>query len=177
MAFGADPPNYVQDAPGLEEQEDGFVDIGVLDQPESRTSPSSCISSRFGSTLPKSRPASPSHSPRLGPSRLSNAEKPFSYSPYDSSSSFFKVFNFLGNEKQQLKSKQRGRRKESRVWYAKRRVKWLVALIGLLGFFVLVNWMMLLRLPYNGVDSNDGSKEKDSSDSVTVTVRVCVFGL
>lgn len=59
---------------------------------------------------------------------------------------------FLWDQKQQLKVK----RKAAKAWYYRKRVKGLVGLIGLVGLFFLVNWIMLLRLQDQGVDSKAG---------------------
>lgn len=69
---------------------------------------------------------------------------------------------FLWDQKQQLKVK----RKAAKAWYYRKRVKGLVGLIGLVGLFFLVNWIMLLRLQDQGVDSKAGV-------SSSVSIRVC----
>lgn len=170
MSFSGNPLNADQDKQtGVD---DGLADSGVSDQSEPNTSSSSFINTRLGSNTPTSRQASPGVSPRLGPTRFSSSDR-FSDSQYDSSS--FSGLGSLWRRKQPLKSQQRAKRKVGRAWYGKKRVKGLVAVIGLLGFFLLFNWMMLLRLQDHGVDQRERSSGNSSSASVSVSIRVRTY--
>lgn len=157
MAFPGDPSNSVH---GRDDED------GVSDQSEPNTSSlSSFINARLGSNTPRSRQSSPGHSPRIGPSRFSSSDR-FSDSHYEPSVS---GLGSLWGRKQQRGKK----RKIGRTWYGKKSVKGLVAVIVLLGFFLLFNWMMLSRLQDHGV--NPTGKSSGNSPSVSVSIRVC-FG-
>nr|KJB57790.1 hypothetical protein B456_009G181200 [Gossypium raimondii] len=111
---------------------------------------------------PRSRQGSPSHSPRLGPSRFLNGEK---------SGASFVGAELLGklwaDRKKQPKN---AKRKGGKVWYQKERVKGLVVLTALVGLFFLVDWIMLLRLQDHRVGSDDRSSRNASSVSAQVKV-------
>lgn len=72
----------------------------------------------------------------------------------------------------------RGRKRTGRAWYQRRRVKLVVTVIGLLGCFFLVDWLMLLRLQ----DQDDGLEDfgvtenssLSSSSGVPSPIRVCL---
>ncbi|KAF2309082.1 hypothetical protein GH714_000368 [Hevea brasiliensis] len=112
----------------------------VSDRPET----SGFFHSRSNSATSISHQSSPSQSPRLGSSRLLSNDlyldnqhsKPFSSS------------NFLGffRDHQQRQLNRVVKRKGGRECYQRKRVKGLVAVIGLVGSFFLVIWFMLLRL-------------------------------
>ncbi|PON52147.1 O-fucosyltransferase [Parasponia andersonii] len=159
-----DPTLSPQDRPAREEE----IGVSVSDQSEQNTSWSSFINSRLNST-PRSRQSSPVHSPRLGPSRFSIADRS-SDSQYDSSSPWFKLSGFLWDQKKQ-KARQRAKRKVGRMWYGKKRIKGLVFLICLLGLFLLVNWVMLLRLQSHGVHPKAHSSGNSSSVSIRRGLR------
>ncbi|KAK5831514.1 O-fucosyltransferase 2-like isoform X1 [Gossypium arboreum] len=111
---------------------------------------------------PRSRQGSPSHSPRLCPSRFLNGEK--------SGASFVGaelLGKLWGDRKKQPKN---AKRKGGKVWYQKRRVKGLVVVTALVGFFFLVDWIMLLRLQDHRVGSDDRSSRNASSVSAQVKV-------
>ncbi|KAA3489035.1 O-fucosyltransferase family protein isoform 1 [Gossypium australe] len=112
---------------------------------------------------PRSRQGSPSHSPRLGPSRFLNGEK---------SGASFVGAELLGklwvDRKKQPKN---AKRKGGKVWYQKKRVKGLVVVTALVGLFFLVDWIMLLRLQDHRVGSDDRSSRNASSVSAQVKVR------
>ncbi|TYI27591.1 hypothetical protein ES332_A05G187600v1 [Gossypium tomentosum] len=111
---------------------------------------------------PRSRQGSPSHSPRLGPSRFLNGEK--------SGASFVGaelLGKLWGDRKKQPKN---AKRKGGKVWYQKRRVKGLVVVTALVGLFFLVDWIMLLRLQDHRVGSDDRSSRNASSVSAQVKV-------
>ncbi|KAH1065936.1 hypothetical protein J1N35_030923 [Gossypium stocksii] len=111
---------------------------------------------------PRSRQGSPSHSPRLGPSRFLNGEK--------SGASFFGaelLGKLWGDRKKQPKN---AKRKGGKVWYQKKRVKGLVVVTALVGLFFLVDWIMLLRLQDHRVGSDDRSSRNASSVSAQVKV-------
>jgi hypothetical protein len=137
-------------------------EIGVSDRTGLNKARASSFHSRPSSPTSRSRQGSPSHSPRLGPSRLSSSDR-------SHASSFWDLkelgLGFRWDQKQQLKVK----RKAAKAWYYRKRVKGLVGLIGLVGLFFLVNWIMLLRLQDPGVDSKAGV----SGISGSVSIRVC----
>ncbi|XP_059438977.1 O-fucosyltransferase 2-like isoform X1 [Corylus avellana] len=134
-------------------------EIGVSDQTGLNKARASSFHARPSSPTSRSRQGSPCHSPRLRPSRLSNDRS--------HASSFWDLkglgLGFLWDQKQQLKVK----RKATKAWYSRKRVKGLVSLIGLVGLFFLVNWIMLLRLQDHGVDS----KAVVSGISGSVSIR------
>lgn len=170
MSFSGDTSNADQDK--QTGADDGLADSGLSDQSEPDTSWSSFVNTRLGSNTPRSRQASPGLSPRLGPTRFSSSDR-FSDSIYDSSS--FSGLGSLWGRKQHLKAQQRAKKKVGRAWYGKNRVKGLVAVIGLLGFFLLFNWMMLLRLQDHGIDERERSSGNSSSASVSVSIRVRTY--
>ncbi|MBA0720449.1 hypothetical protein Golax_008070 [Gossypium laxum] len=111
---------------------------------------------------PRSRQGSPSHSPRLGPSRFLNGEK--------SGASFVGaelLGKLWGDRKKQPKN---AKRKGGKVWYQKERVKGLVVVTALVGLFFLVDWIMLLRLQDHRVGSDNRSSRNASSVSAQVKV-------
>ncbi|KAL5578757.1 hypothetical protein UlMin_011199 [Ulmus minor] len=136
-------------------------DENGVSEHEPNTSRPCFINSRLGSTTPRSRQGSPVRSPRIGPSRFSNMGRSYD-SQYESS--FFGLNVLLGRKKQ--RSYQRGKRKVGRAWYGRKRIKGLVTLIGLLGLFLFVNWLMLLRLQDRGVDSEGSLLGNSSSVSI-----------
>ncbi|OVA19998.1 GDP-fucose protein O-fucosyltransferase [Macleaya cordata] len=122
---------------------------------------SSAFHARSHSTTPRSRQGSPRSSPVFRdfgfgsnhgspslPTRFSNSHR--SNSNLNNPWSVFKVvFGFFSNQKQQQQQQQqqqRGKRKTGRVWYRKKRIRGLVIVIALIGFFFLMNWWMLSRL-------------------------------
>jgi hypothetical protein len=134
-------------------------EIGVSDRTGLNKARASSFHARPSSPTSRSRQSSPTHSPRLGRSRLSSSDRSHASSFWD-----LKELGsvFLWDQKQQLKVK----RKAAKAWYYRKRVKGLVGLIGLVGLFFLVNWIMLLRLQDQGVDSKAGV-------SSSVSIRVC----
>ncbi|KAI4298746.1 hypothetical protein L6164_032265 [Bauhinia variegata] len=118
----------------------------------------------------RSRQSSPSHSPRLGPSRFSNSRR-----SHPRSSSFgLKTWSFLWKWEQEFKpQQQKTKMKLAKPWYRRKRVKGLLALIGLLGCFILVNWIMLVRLQHDGAPAKVA---EISSDSSTASLSVSVQG-
>lgn len=125
----------------------------------------SSFHARSNSPPSGSRQDSPNHSPRFSPSRLSNSDR-----SQESSLSDLKLLGFLWDQKQQLKTQRKGKRKAAKSWYSRKRVKGLVALIGLVGLFFLVNWIMLLRLQDQAVNSKAANS---SSVSVPLRKEVC----
>ncbi|KAG2688421.1 hypothetical protein I3760_09G094200 [Carya illinoinensis] len=136
-------------------------EVGVSDRAELNKARSGSFHARSNSPTSRSRQDSPSHSPRFSPSRLSNSDR-----SQASSFSDLKLLGFLWDRKLQLKAQQKGKRKAAKSWYSRERVKGLVALIGLVGLFFLVNWIMLLRLQDQAVDS-----KAENSSSVSVPQR------
>lgn len=63
------------------------------------------------------------------------------------------------------------RRKVAKAWYSRKRVKWVVVLIGLVALFFFVNWIMLSRLQDHGVVSKARISKNSSSDSVSVSEK------
>ncbi|XP_028773867.1 uncharacterized protein LOC114730926 [Neltuma alba] len=126
------------------------------------------------STSPTSRShqSSPNHSPRLGPSRLSSFHR--SHSSFSSSPFKWNAWGFLKNWKLQLNPPQqhKGKLKAGKSWYRTKRVKGLLLLIGLLGSFFLVNWIMLTRLQDEAVHPITELSRNSSADSVSVPVQV-----
>lgn len=59
------------------------------------------------------------------------------------------------------------KRKGEKAWYKRKRVKSLVGVIGLICFFFVVNWFMLVSLQYHGRKTND------FVNSSSVSVKVC----
>ncbi|XP_021819691.1 uncharacterized protein At1g04910-like [Prunus avium] len=149
--------NAIQVKPVSEEEEDG-----PSAQPDPNTSYPSLLHYRSGSgsTTPRSRQSSPGNSPRLGPTRFANSDTCDSqYTPL-----------FLGFDKE-LKMQRRAKRKVGRAWYSRKRVKFVVGVIGLLVLFFLMNWVMLLRLQDHGLHSESGFSGNSSVASVSVTIR------
>lgn len=171
MAVSGDPSDADQDKQAA--AEDGFADGGVSDQSEPYASfLPGLINARLGSSTSRSRQASPGHSPRLGPSRFSSSDR-FSDSQCESS---FSGMGSLWGRKQHLKAQQRAKRKVGRAWYGRKRAKAVVAVIGLLGFFLLFNWMMLSRLQDNRVDPRGRSSVNSSTTaSASVSIRVSAY--
>ena len=60
------------------------------------------------------------------------------------------------------------KRKASKAWYSRKRVKGAVAVIGLVALFFFVNWIMILRLQDQRPDPD--SKTRVSENSVLVQV-------
>ncbi|KAJ7946335.1 O-fucosyltransferase [Quillaja saponaria] len=116
----------------------------------------------------RSRQASPSHSPKLSPSRLTSSRR--SHSQCSSSSIGLKVWSFLWNWKQKPQQ-QRGKAKAGRVWYRRKRVKGILAIIGLLGLFFFVNWVMLSRLQDHGLNPVAGFLKNSSTASISVPIQ------
>ncbi|KAE8700453.1 O-fucosyltransferase family protein isoform 2 [Hibiscus syriacus] len=113
---------------------------------------------------PRSRQGSPSQSPRLGPSRFLNGEK---------SGASFVVGELLGKlwgdrKKQSKKVRRRG----SKLWYQKKRVKGFVVLVALVGLFFLIDWFMLLRLQAHRVGPRGGSSRSSVSIQPQPQVKV-----
>ncbi|KAI3997078.1 hypothetical protein MKX01_032729 [Papaver californicum] len=154
---------------------------------------SSAFHARSHSTTPRSRQSSPrspagfrdnfgllassssntNHgSPPLQATRFSNLYNNRSNSSNLSSWNFLKIFGvFLRkNPNQQQRglglviNKSKGKTSAGRVWYRKKRVRGLVVIIGLIGFFFLMNWWMLSRLPDDSaLNSNHGFLNVNSS--------------
>ncbi|KAI3870327.1 hypothetical protein MKW92_040953 [Papaver armeniacum] len=155
---------------------------------------SSAFHARSHSTTPRSRQSSPrspagfrdnfgllassssntSHgSPPLQATRFSNLYNNRSNSSNLNSWNFLKIFGvFLRkNPNQQQRglglviNKSKGKTSAAgRVWYRKKRVRGLVVIIGLIGFFFLMNWWMLSRLPDDSaLNSNHGFLNVNSS--------------
>ncbi|KAK8642224.1 hypothetical protein V6N13_011579 [Hibiscus sabdariffa] len=107
---------------------------------------------------PRSRQGSPNQSPRLGSCRFLTGET--------SGASFLGaelLRKLWGDRKKQPKMvKRRG----AKVWYQKKRVKGLIAVVALVGLFFLVDWFMLLRLQDHRVGHYDGASRNSSSVSV-----------
>lgn len=151
------------------------------DSPETRVGithvRSGSFHSRSGSTTPRNRQASPTHSPRLGPSRFGSFDQFSSDVHHASSFSGLKLFGFLSNQSlHKLRADKRVKKKVGTVWYQRKRVKGLLFFILLVGLFFLVNWIMLLRLQEqddriqehddNGVNSNPGFSGNVSSPRI-----------
>ncbi|XP_054785595.1 O-fucosyltransferase 15-like isoform X2 [Prosopis cineraria] len=158
----------------------GFHSKTDYDDDSPRTVPNRCEpiiarSSSFHSpsTSPTSRShqSSPTHSPRLGPSRLSSFHR--SHSSLSSSPFGWNAWGFLRNWKLQLNPPQqhKGKLKAGKSWYRTKRVKGLLLLLGLLGSFFLVNWIMLTRLQDEAAHSITESSRNSSADSVPVSVQ------
>ncbi|XP_031391555.1 O-fucosyltransferase 15-like isoform X2 [Punica granatum] len=66
----------------------------------------------------------------------------------------------------------RGKRRAGRAWYQRRRVKAVVAVIGMLACFFIVDWLMLLRLQDHNIEIEDfeviGNSSSSSSNSSKV---------
>lgn len=129
-------------------------------------------SSSFHSSTSRSRQSSPSHSPRLGPSRLSSFHRSHSSSSSSSSWTFgLTAWGFMRSCK--LQSKQpKGKVKAGKSWYRRKRVKGLLLLVVLLASFFLVNWIMLARLQDEAVHPLAELSENSSAASVSVSVQV-----
>lgn len=74
----------------------------------------------------------------------------------------------------------RGKKRAGRAWYQRRRVKVAIAVIGLLGCFFLVDWLMLLRLEDQEIQHISfedigviGNSSLSSSVGVPSQIRVC----
>ena len=152
-----------EDKPARED-ENGFSDQS---EQTPNTSFSTFINSRLlnSSSTPRSRQSSPLHSPRPGPSRFSIADRSCDSSQYDSSFLGFNLFGCFWDQKK-LKPRQRVKRK-----IAKKRYKGLLILICLLGLFLFVNWIMLLRLQNHGFHPKARSSGNSSS---SISIRVCI---
>ncbi|XP_068324427.1 O-fucosyltransferase 15-like [Pyrus communis] len=145
--------NIVQIEP-VPPEEDGPTSAQPLDP---TTSSSACPSPAFlhyrsGSSTPRSRPSSPTNSPGNGLTRFSTSEAPLDWVP-----------------KMQRRTSARKVGVE-RPWYSKKRVKGIVGVIGLLVFYFLMNWVMLLRLQDHGIRSESGFPGNSSLPSVSVTI-------
>ncbi|XP_042520203.1 O-fucosyltransferase 15-like [Macadamia integrifolia] len=161
-----------------EEEDAGFPEIAeirVSGRSES-SAWSSSFNARSHSTTPRSRKSSP-RSPfgfrdsafgvsyESSPSRFSNAHRSYysSRSPFHLGFSFDSLWwksKFIGfwseqRQQSQFQLQQRVKRKAGRVWYRKRSTGLLV-ILGLLCFFFLMNWWMLLHLQDNGLTPSDG---------------------
>ncbi|KAF2303686.1 hypothetical protein GH714_021220 [Hevea brasiliensis] len=116
-----------------------------------------------------SHQSSPSQSPRLSSSRLLNNDlyldnrhgKPFSSSI---------LFCFLRDQKQRQVNRT-VKRKGGRLWYQRKKVKGLVAVIGLVGLFFFVNWFMLLRLQDHRVADLQNYSSQNSPPSILVSKK------
>lgn len=142
----------------------------VPDRCEPIIARSSSFQSPSTSPTSRSRQSSPSHSPRLGLSRLSSSHRSQS-----SVSSGWSAWGFLRNWNLQFKppQPQKGKMKVGKSWYRRKRVKGLLLLIGLLGSFFLVNWIMLTRLQDETVRPITELSGNSSAASVSVSVQVC----
>lgn len=138
---------------------------------------------RSGSTTPRNRQASPSHSPQLGPSRFGSFDQSSGDVHHASSFSGLKLFGFPSNQSMhKLKADKRVKKKAGAVWYRRKRVKGLLFLILLVGLFFLVNWVMLSRLQEQdvrlqeqdnkGVNSSTGFSGNMSSPRIAVQVWI-----
>ncbi|XP_028763036.1 O-fucosyltransferase 15-like isoform X2 [Neltuma alba] len=132
---------------GLQPKRDNDDDPphAVPDHYEPIIARSSSFHSPSTSPTSRSHQSSPNHSPRLGPSRLSSFHR--SHSSFSSSP-------FKWNS-----------------WYRTKRVKGLLLLIGLLGSFFLVNWILLTRLQDEAVHPITELSRNSSADLVSVSVQ------
>ncbi|KAJ9169169.1 hypothetical protein P3X46_020630 [Hevea brasiliensis] len=134
-----------------------------------RTESSCFFHSRSNSATSMSHQSSPSQSPRLSSSRLLNNDlyldnrhgKPFSSSI---------LFCFLRDQKQRQVNRT-VKRKGGRLWYQRKKVKGLVAVIGLVGLFFFVNWFMLLRLQDHRVADLQNYSSQNSPPSILVSKK------
>lgn len=157
------------------------------DSPESRVGISRVRSgsfhSRSGSITPRNRQASPSHSPRLGPSRFGSFDQPSGDVQHASLFSGLKLFGFSSNQSlHKLKFDKRVKKRTGIVWYQRKRVKGALFFILLVGLFFLVNWIMLLRLQ----EQDDRIQEHDDNANISnpgfsgnmssprISVQVCI---
>ncbi|XP_021889107.1 uncharacterized protein At1g04910 isoform X2 [Carica papaya] len=138
-----DKPRALQSKADREKSE--FPDFRVIDG--SRNSPRSCQSS-------------PIQSPRLGPSRFSSG------SDHSRSGSMPNLLGVVWDRKRPAK-----RAKRMKSWYQRKRVKGVVALIAVIVFFFMVNWLMLSRLQDGRVGAKNMSLENSSSGKVSVSIQ------
>lgn len=150
------------------------------DSPESRVGISHV---RSGSTTPRIRQASPTHSPRLGPSRLGSFDQSSGDVHHASSFSGFKLFGFSSNESlHKLKVDRRVKKRAGIVWYQRKRFKGLLIIILLVGMFFLVNWVMLLRLQeqddiiqeHDDNQANSNPELPGNVSSPKISVQACI---
>ncbi|CAN6690175.1 unnamed protein product [Malus baccata var. baccata] len=145
--------NIVQIEP-VPPEEDGPTSAQPLDP---TTSSSACpnpalLHYRSGYSTPRSRPSSPTNSPGNGLTRFSTSEAPL---------------DWVQKMQRRVSARKVG---VERAWYSKKRVKGIVWVIGLLVFFFLMNWVMLLRLQGHGIRSESGLPGNSSLPSVSVTI-------
>lgn len=118
---------------------------------------------------PRSLHGSPRIQQSLGGDSDSNAFSKESYSDEFA----LKWLGLLGvNKKELRKVKRKG---GGRVWYQRKRVKGLLCVIGLIGLFFFVNWLMLSRLQDHGVVQQSESPVNSSSVSGSISIQVCFF--
>ncbi|KAL0534558.1 hypothetical protein IC582_028849 [Cucumis melo] len=121
---------------------------------------SASFQSRSGSTTPRNRQNSPTHSPRLPPSRFGSFDKFSGDVQHASSFSGFKIFGFLSDHSSdKFKVDKRVKKRAGAVWYQRKRIKGILFLIMLAGLFFFVNWVMLLRLQ----EQDDRIQEHDAN--------------
>ncbi|OAY24593.1 hypothetical protein MANES_17G027700v8 [Manihot esculenta] len=134
----------------------------VSDPPET----SRFFHSRPNSATSMSPQSSPSQSPRLGSSRLINNDLCFN----SQHSKPFLLSIFLGLRDQQQRLVNRTmKRKVGRVCHQRKRVKGLLGVIGLVGFFFLINWFMLLRLQDHRIADLQNHSSQNSPPSLLVS--------
>lgn len=147
---------------------------------------SASFQSRSGSTTPRNRQNSPTHSPRLPPSRFGSFDKFSGDVQYASSFSGFKIFGFLSDHSSdKFKVDKRVKKRAGAVWYQRKRIKGILFLIMLAGLFFFVNWVMLLRLQEQDDriqehDSNAVNSNPEYSGNVSssrISVLVCIVDL
>ncbi|XP_011660300.1 O-fucosyltransferase 15 isoform X2 [Cucumis sativus] len=140
---------------------------------------SASFHSRSGSSTPRNRQISPTHSPRLPPSRFGSFDKFSSDVQHASSFSGLNIFGLLSDHSSdKFKVDKRVKKRAGTVWYQRKRIKGILLLILLAGLFFFVNWVMLLRLQEqddriqqydaNAVNSNPEYSGNVSSSRISV---------
>lgn len=163
--------------PGEEDSDSTETRIGI-----SRVR-SGSFHSRSGSTTPRNRQTSPTHSPRLAPSRFGSFDQFAGDVQHASSFSGVKLFGFPSNHSShKSKVDKRVKKRVGTVWYQRKRIKGILFLILLVALFFFVNWVMLLRLQEqdgsiqehedNAVHSNPGYSGNVSASRISV--QACI---
>ncbi|KAI6704577.1 hypothetical protein NL676_007539 [Syzygium grande] len=140
---------------------------GVInDKPGEENQPGSA-DFRAGSLHPRSPRSSPAEQSGPQPSRFSSSDL-----SCGNGSSFscvkMEALEFLwGRDKERSKTQQRAKRKMARRWYQRRGV---LFVIGLMGCFLFVNWLMLLSLQDHKV-SIQGGVTGNSSSAVSFRIK------
>ncbi|XP_050367724.1 O-fucosyltransferase 15 [Argentina anserina] len=109
----------------------------------------------FRSGTPRSRQSSPGHSPRPG-TRFGDADS-------ETTSCWGEGFSV---------QRRSGKRRAERAWYSEKRVKGFVGVIGLVVFYFVMNWVMLLRLQDHRLHSKSWFSGKSSSSPAPVSVTI-----